>query len=389
MNFLWGSELSPFALKLRALCDYAHLEYRWLPADGGRLENYRASLKIERAKRKGTVLRYPQLSPLDEYPLVPFLIEDGGRVLYDSSALAHWLDDCHPPALGPLFPHADDALAFVTQLIDESFDEIGLYLVHHNRWVMSARTNNAGQRLAHEFRNVLLPGTLDAFGRRFARRQVRRLPYLFSVAPPDFTVPDLPDELTPPARAGFPATHRLLERIWEQLLDAMETVLRAQPFLFGERFTVADASAYGQLSMNLKDPTAADRLRQLAPTTYAWLCDIRDGGHVQRAGAVKLSGQLGPLLRCIVQTFVPLMRQNAAAYEVERVRGETLFNEPAFNRGRALYDGVLLDQPFRSVVKTFQVRVWHELIAAWNALAPATKAKVSTLAGSDLTDLFS
>ena len=33
---IWGSELSPFALKLRSLCDFAGIRYAWLPAEGGR-----------------------------------------------------------------------------------------------------------------------------------------------------------------------------------------------------------------------------------------------------------------------------------------------------------------------------------------------------------------
>ena len=62
------------------------------------------------------------------------------------------------------------------------------------------------------------------------------------------------------------------------------------------------------------------------------------------------------------------MRQNARAYQAARERGESLFNESAFDRGRACYDGELLGRPFRSVVKTFQVRVWRELCDAWDAL---------------------
>lgn len=87
-HVLWGSELSPFALKLRALLDYAELPYRWLPADGGRVENTLAAWRIARAKRRRTVIRHSGASPLDEYPLVPFLVEDGRRVHYDTSALA-------------------------------------------------------------------------------------------------------------------------------------------------------------------------------------------------------------------------------------------------------------------------------------------------------------
>ena len=379
---LWGSELSPFALKLRALCDAAGLAYRWLPAEGRRRDNARAWWRIQRATSARTVIRYPQASDLDEYPLVPFLLANGG-VYYDSSALARWLDDHHAPAVGPLWP-ADPAAAFVAQLLDEAFDEFGLYMAHHNRWVVSATTNNAGTRIAREFRHHLPPGVTPFFGAWFARRQVRRLPYLFSVAPAGFAIPDLSPALTPPSRPGFPATHVLLDDTWRQYLAGMEAVLAHQPFLLGDRFTVADASAYGQLGMNLTDPTAADRMRAYAPHTFAWVQSVRDRAHVGRAGPVSLSDRLRPLLDIVGRTFVPLMRQNAAAHAAAQARGARLFNERAFDRGQALYDGTLMGQPFRAVVKTFQVRVWNDLCAAWTSTPADAQARVSRLAGVDV-----
>jgi len=377
---IWGSELSPFALKLRALCDYAELPYRWLPADGGRWENLRMLRAIDGAKRRRTVIHYPAPTQLDEYPLVPYLIEDGRRVFYDTSALARWLDDHHRPRTGRFFPDDDAALGFAARLIDEAFDELGLYMVHHNRWVLSAATNDAGARLAGEFARVLLPGMGGAFARRFARRQVRRLPYLFSVAPAGFSIDGLAAALTPPARSGFPPTHALLDECWAATLDAIESLLATQPYLLGERFTVADASAYGQLSMNLKDRTAAEHLERRAPTTFAWLCAIRDRQHVGSAGALRQSDRLAPLLQLIARTFLPLMVQNERAFDVARAAGETLFNEPAFDRGRALYDGTLAGQPFRAVAKSFQVRVWRELRTAWQALPDDARGALTSAA---------
>ena len=371
---LWGSELSPFTLKLRALCDAAGIPYRMLPEEGGRLENLRAATHIELAKRRRTVVRYPATSPLDEYPLVPFAIS-GGRVYYDSSALARWLDHLYPPESGPLVP-GDPALAFATQLIDEAFDEFGLYMVHHARWVISATTNDAGRRLAREFARVILPGAGATFARRFSARQVRRLPYLFSIADTDAPHNGLPTPLVPPGRPGFPPTHRLLMHAWEMYLDGVESVLRHQPYLLGERFTLADASVYGQLGMNLKDPSAAEIMQRLAPTTYDWLGAIRDGAHVGSRGALTLSPRLRGLFDAIGNTFVPLMVQNDAAYETACAAGETLFNETAFNRGRAIYAGTMLGCPFRSVVKTFQVRVWRELRGAWNALDESARTQL-------------
>lgn len=375
---VWGSELSPYTLKLRAMLAAAAVPFRDLPAAGSRLENLRALRVIERGKRRRTIERWPALDPLDEYPLVPFLLVDERRVLYDSSALAGWLDHVQPSSHGPLVP-TDPALAFLTQLIDETFDEVGLYLVHHARWVLSARTNDAGERLGREFARVVPPGGQRLLARRFARRQVRRLPYLFSVAPPDLHLPGLPPALVPPARDGFPPTHALLDALRLVCLDAVEAVLTRQPYLLGERFTLADASVYGQLGMNLKDPEAAEDMRRRAPTTFRWLCGVRDGAHVGSRGALGLGDALRPLLTFIDSSFVPLMAQNAAAYEAACAAGETRFNEWAFDRGRAVYDGVLHGQPFRSVVKTFQVRVWRDLRAAWAALDGESRARVRRL----------
>lgn len=366
---IWASDLSPFALKLRALLDRSGAAYRWLPEGGTRAEGLWLFARIAWAKRRRTAIRHPRTQPLDEYPLVPFLAAPDGRIYYDSSALARWLDETHPTASGRLVPEEPD-LAFLADLLDEAFDEFGLYMVHHNRWVLSAETNRAGARVAREFAPVLSAPLAALMGRRFPRRQTQRLPYLFSIAPPGAR----PGPAGPfPAPDGFPPTHTLLEEAWETYLAAMEQVLAAQPYLLGERFTVADASAYGQLSMNLVDGRAAERMRELAPTTFAWLCAIRDGKHQTSRGRLCPSPALRPLLEVIGRTFVPLMQQNEAAFREARAAGETLFNERAFAAGRALYDGELLGHPFRAVVKTFQVQVWRELRARFARLGPSQR----------------
>ena len=110
--------------------------------------------------------------------------------------------------------------------------------------------------------------------RKLARRQSQRCPYLFSVAPEGFDA-GVDAAITPPSRPGFPPTHELLDQAWQRYLAAMENVLTHQPYLLGERFTLADASAYGQLGMNLVDGRAAELLRDLAPRTFDWLCALR------------------------------------------------------------------------------------------------------------------
>src|SRR5262245_59632402 len=150
---VWGPELSPFLLKLESLLVRGGLPFRRLPRDGGRLENLRVDRRIAAAKRSRTAVRPPRLDPLDQYPLVPFLVTPDDGVLYDSSALAGWIDERGASAGGPIVPE-DAAARFIARLVDEAFDEIGLYLVHHNRWVVAARDNGAGKRLAAEYRRL-------------------------------------------------------------------------------------------------------------------------------------------------------------------------------------------------------------------------------------------
>ena len=69
-----------------------------------------------------------------------------------------------------------------------------------------------------------------------------------------------------------------------------------------------------------------------------------------------------------MKTFAPLMVQNEAAYQRALGSGASLFNEAGFDRNLGLYHGELLGHPFRSVVKTFQVRVWQDLCQRWRQL---------------------
>ena len=378
---LWSSVLSPYGLKLEALCRHAGLPLDLRPAEGGTIENLRLAARIRRAQQRGTVQRWPRRDALDEYPLVPYLLTADGGVHMDSSAIAAWLD-AHPPAqAAPLLP--DDALQrFVCQLLDEAIDEIGLYCVHHHRWVVSHDDNDAGARLAHEFRSLVPAPLRPWLAARFSRRQIRRLPYLFSVASPD--APQAPGARgagrpPPPWRAGFPETHTRLAAAWDELVDAAAQALSRQPWLLGGRFTLADAALYGQLGMNLSDPSSERRLRERAPRLRDWLGRIAAGAHGGTDGTLQLHEDLAPLFAWVARHFVPLMRANAAAHARHRALGQTRWNEAAFDRNEALFDVDWCGAPARTVVKTFQLRVWQDLVAQARALPTAAADRCAML----------
>lgn len=391
-TLIWGVELSPFVLKLQACLDYRRVKYRRLPDQGGYLENVQTLARLEYQKQHKQITRFPSMDPyLDEYPAVPFYSENGKDFQYDSSAIAAYLDSqasshMRESDAARLFPQSKE-LKFVASLIDEAFDEFGLYMVHHMRWVGSARTNKMGKLLAKEFRRALPPGGARYLSKSFPKRQVRRCPYLFSIAPSTYKS-GVSKALTPPSRKGFPETHTLLFESWRQYLKCMETVLTEQTYLLGDRFTIADASAYGQLAMNLVDPEAHDLIEKIAPHTFQWLQGIYQRKHLTtpQTGELYLSEHLNPLLNTIMSTFSSLMVQNQKAYMLAKQQGISEFNELAFNQGKALYKGKLRGYPFKSVVKTFQVRVWQELCEEWQSLSFAHQQTIKS--HMELCELF-
>ncbi len=383
----WGLTASPYQLKMQSSADFAEVTWRRLPEQGSPLQALNVLRRLRRDKASHAVQRFPSyMQDMDEYPAVPFYTLDEEHFYYDSTGLALHLDSLGKCAT-PLLPDSD-AEQFLCHLIDEAFDEFGLYMVHHNRWATSASTNIMGEMTAREMAPWLPAPLRWVIARRLARSQSRRCPYLLSVAPPDFDA-GVASDITPPMRPGFPPTHELLDTAWRRYLAAMEHCLAEQPFLLGEQFTLADASAYGQLSMNLVDGRAAEILQELAPITYDWLCMIRDGGHRGATGELRASKRLLPLLECIADTFIPLMQQNEVAYRTARAQGQRQFNEQAFDTGQALYDGELMGYPFRSVAKSFQVVTWRELCVRWRALEPGTRQQLKALWPALDDDLFS
>jgi hypothetical protein len=361
---------------MQALVDFAQLDWKRWPEHAGYLSALSMAARLQRAKSRGDVRRFPGMDEdLDEYPSVPYYSFDRRTFYYDSSSLAFHIDSLDENGRPPLIP-ADKELAFLCHLIDEAFDEFGLYMVHHMRWVGSARTTRMGHRTAAEMGLLGLSPMKGILANHLYRRQSQRCPYLFSVAPEGFEA-GVPPERTPPSLQGFPPTHDLLETAWRTYLAAMETLLAEQPYILGERFTLADASAYGQLGMNLLDPEAADLLKQLAPGVYEWLCAIRDGEHQRSDGGLRANICLRPLLDIIGQTFSPLMVQNEAAFVKEKAAGGSVFNEAAFDQRRALYDGELMGHPFRAVAKTFQVQVWRDIKRHWGELDQGSRDRLT------------
>ena len=122
----WGVIASPFQLKMQSLADYAGLQWQRWPDQAGTYEAIVAAIRLATARRRQTIDRLPRRIPgLDEYPATPYYSLDGRQFFYDSSGLAHHLDQLVADSQS-LLPE-QPKLRFICQLIDEAYDEFGLY----------------------------------------------------------------------------------------------------------------------------------------------------------------------------------------------------------------------------------------------------------------------
>ncbi|MCH2159996.1 MAG: glutathione S-transferase C-terminal domain-containing protein [Oleiphilaceae bacterium] len=371
---IWGVRLSPYTLKLEAALQYKGIAYRRLPAMGTHFENARIILRLEAAKRRKEVSRYPDMDKeLDEYPLLPYFSHDKRFFEYDSSSILRRMEQ---EGEGRNIIPSPPLFNFLTHFIDEAFNEFGLYLVHHMRWVGSTKSNRMGKLLASEFKNALPPGGAWLLSRSFPARQVKRLPYLMSVAPKGYKA-GVRASLIPPTKEDFPPTHELLEQSWKAILEALDAIFRRQNYIFGDHFSLTDASIYGQLGMNLVDPEAADKIKQIAPNLFAWLKRIDEGQFMETSNYVNenliFNEKLSTLMNILMGTYAALMVQNERAHNDAVANGKHRFNEQGFDLGENIYTGKLRGYAFKSVVKSFQVRSWREVKEHWKGLAPSDR----------------
>ncbi len=372
---LYGSRLSPFTLKVELCLRSAGLRFASWPAQLRRRDAIPVEARLHRL-RSG---RAPVYVPadfdrrVDEIGLVPIVVA-GDRYFVDSTAIGHYLH-AGMPEREALLPR-DPVIRFVHDLVEECFDELGLYAMHHARWVTSAADNRAAVALAEELSKPLGTTLARRYGARFARRQVRRLPYLFSVASSDARFDALPPRLRPPTRSGFPGTHALLDEVRRLELDALERVYSTRTYLFGEHATLADAAIYGQLASHPEmDPSAA-RAIAARPAVADFVARHRHAPmRLGPPSAHSLHEALEPLIAHATDAGLSLLAQNAAALSAGDPR-DPLRNERAFDRRAQLYRGELMGHAYRAVAKTFQARGLRAMRDAHAAIPDATRERV-------------
>ncbi|WP_421998207.1 glutathione S-transferase family protein [Reyranella sp.] len=264
---LFGSELSPYSVKVRSYLRYRGVDHDWIPRSPAVQAEFQKYAKL---------------------PLVPLLVTPDGEGLQDSTPIIERFEAASP-SLAP----EDPALAFLSALLEEYGDEWGNKWMFHYRWRYAPDIWSTAERIARQMMEA--EGTLAVARARaaVAERMTGRLGFVGSSA----------------------ATETAIEASFRRALDLVEAHLQHRPYLLGGRPAMADLGLWAQFYEAATDPTPGAIMREVAPAVMGWvqrMLDPKDEGGFEAWPA--LAPTLMPLLtEEVAGWFLPWSTANAAA----------------------------------------------------------------------------
>jgi glutathione S-transferase len=255
---IFGSELSPYSVKVRSWFRYKGIPHEWLERGPSNIAEYQKHAKL---------------------PLIPLVITPEEQGLQDSTPIIETLERRFPePGIHP----ADEVLGFLSALVEEFGDEWGNKWMFHYRWARPADQDSAAERIARSMRPDAAGEALAQLAAGVKERMVGRVWFVGSSK----------------------ATAPLIEASYRDALKVLEKHLAARPYLFGARPAFGDFGLWGQLYECWTDPTPGGILRAEAPRVAAW---------VERMLAPKAEGDfeswdaLAPTLLPLLERQIGLM----------------------------------------------------------------------------------
>jgi glutathione S-transferase len=267
---IFGSEMSPYSIKVRSYFRFKQIPHRWIPRREESEEEYK---------------RYARL------PIVPLVVTPSDESLQDSTPIMEALDEVFPePSIHP----DDPTLRFLSALIEEFGDEWGNKLMFHHRWYEEVDQIASAGTLAR----LNLPhgsATEVAALAHFVRERMSGRGHF--VGSSDANAP-------------------LITTYYFELLDLLDTHLTDRNYLFGARPSFGDFGLAAQLYEASVDPTCGAGMRARGPAVLDWchrMLEPRIDGEFETWET--LSPTLAPLVAYIGKYFLPWTVANAKAVE--------------------------------------------------------------------------
>ena len=299
---IFGSELSPYSVKVRSWFRYKDLPHQWVSRS---------------AENQAEFERHARL------PLIPLVLTPEGESMQDSTPVIEKLEAQHPQA--PTDP-ADARLRFLSHLIEEYGDEWANKPMFHYRWSFAADAESAGFRIAQgQLGDGADEQAVKDQAVSIVERMMPRRSFVGSSA----------------------ETAGEIEASLEAQLQFLEAHLADRDFLMGARPCFGDFGFFCQLYEASTDPTAGSLMRDSAPLTLKWIDRmLSPEGSGDHEAPEAVMEALKPLLTEEVGgRFLPWSQANAEALakgdnvmEVELPKG-TFRQQPQKYHARSL--GVL------------------------------------------------
>ena len=265
---IFGSEMSPYSVKVRSYFRYKKIAHEWI---------------IRTTANQEEFSRYARL------PLVPLVVTPSEDVLQDSTPIIETLEKIYPDS--SIHP-AEPTLAFLSALIEEYGDEWGNKIMFHFRWWHEDDQRAAARVLAHSRVISNNESEVASEAKNIRERMIGRRYFTGSSA----------------ANADLIKTYR------DDLISILEQHLVDRPYLFGRRPAFADFGLAPELYELATDPTGGGVMKTRAPLTLAWcqrMLEPKNDGHFEEWAT--LAPTLTALLENIGRFFSNLSTKNDSA----------------------------------------------------------------------------
>lgn len=268
-----GLDLSYFTGKLEAYLRNKQIPYELIEMDTG---------DFKRCGKATGVAQMPQVEWTN------------GQWLSDTTLIIEFLEKQLPQT--PIMP-PNPTMHFMAQLLEDFGDEWLWRPALYYRWAHAQDARLMSHRLADGMmRDVPLPW----FARRWAILNRQRFHFLW-------------------LDGVRPRTAKRVQAHYLETLDALELILNEQPFILGQRPSLADYGLYGSMFRHFFcDPTPARIMRARAPAVHEWVARLWNTRIANYADADFQNAphrNLKPLMNIVCKEFIPYMQANELAVE--------------------------------------------------------------------------
>lgn len=267
MYQLFGMDVSPYSVKVRAFMRYKGLAHDWLLRNQRNEAAFRAHAKL---------------------PLIPLLVTPEGQALQDSTPIMSYLEQTHAIPTATL---ADAAQNFLSYALEEAADEWLVKAMFHYRWNYEADRLDASMRIASA--SVAADVDPSAYAEKIAAfLMTRREPLGCTSANAD-----------------------ALEAQLDETALRLDQHLAEQAFIFGNTLSFADFGLASMFFQLLSDPTPRARLAKLGHI-HRWVDAVMSGATHATNTAQEwsaFSSTLVPFIEhLLLHTYLPWARANAS-----------------------------------------------------------------------------